>query len=98
MLKFLGPSRLYGFGVVNGGLVETSEKLRSDRGARSSGERERLSEDGFGVDRHHNKRNGHEERMSRDGSPGGQPPPLSARSGEPGRSEPAGSISRTGTG
>lgn len=53
MLEFLGPSRLYGVGVVNGGLIETNEKPRSDRGARSRGQRESLPEDGFGVDRHH---------------------------------------------
>lgn len=39
MLEFLGPRRLNGVGVVNGRLVETSEKLRSDRGARSGGQR-----------------------------------------------------------
>lgn len=78
MLEFLGPSRLYGVGVVNSGLVETSEKLRSDRGARSSGQHERLPEDGFGVDRHHHQRNGHEERMSRDGSPGRAASPINA--------------------
>ena len=52
LLELLRPRRPHGIGVVNGRLVKAGKELRSNRGARASGQRERLAENRLGVDRH----------------------------------------------